>query len=585
MRKNFNQRIVDEDAIRRARISLIMVGVFFAAVGVFFRVVQLQAREHGSWNKMALKQSSAAIEIQGARGSIFDREGRPLAVSVEGAAIGGRLRLIENTALKTISDTLALPLPELKGKLASGSRFAWLGRGVPRIQSEEVKRLKGIEIFPEFYRHYPQGDLARGILGQVSLDGKGIAGIELQFEEALKAGKERINVQRDARGKFIDGPELSSIGDLFNGDLVESAVATENVSEARKIRDEGGDINLSIDSALQGILEEELALGLGVAKAKRVIGVVMRAETGELLALGQALRETKRENSRYLSPDELRNSLIHDIFEPGSTFKPLVAALAMDAGKVTPNELINCENGNYPVGKYVVHDVHPVATVPMSEVLVRSSNIGTAKIGTRLGKEGLKSGIQSLGFGVETGIELPGEQKGLLQKGSWGAIQMATNSFGQGISVTAIQLVRAYAALANGGKLVVPTILKVEDPGSLKANRVFTEKTSKAITDILVGVTEDEEGTGKKAALDGLQVSGKTGTAQKARTHGRGYESDKVFASFIGYVDSSKLGQKEHLVMFVGVDEPGVYPRWGGVVAAPIFRKTMERVLAHQMVR
>jgi cell division protein FtsI (penicillin-binding protein 3) len=533
------------------------------------RVVQLQARDHLAWTKLAQKQNSTALEIQGARGTIYDRNGRPLAVSVEGVAVGFRPKAFDLDKLPLLEQALAIPRKEIN----LSAKFSWLGRGVPRGKVEMLEKLRGIDLFPEFYRHYPQGELARGLIGQVSLEGRGTAGLELRFEEMLAAKKERIRLQRDARGRLLDAPQES-----LEGLFIEEAQA---VSQGA-IRDEGGDLHLSIDSSLQGILEDELEKGRIAAKAKRVVGVVMRAETGELLALGQAIAGVSKKG-KFLSPEELRNPIVQDIFEPGSTFKPLVVALAMDQRKTTENELINCENGNYPVGKYVIHDVHPVATVSTREVLVRSSNIGTAKIGARLGKDGLKAGIEKLGFGKATGVELPGEQRGLLQRGSWGAIQIATTSFGQGISATPLQMVRAYAALANGGRLVRPTILKVASPDRLEAPQVFTRKTAETITDILTGVTESKEGTGRKAAIEGLRVSGKTGTAQKPKVNGKGYSTDKVFSSFIGYIDLSSLGSSEHLVMFVGVDEPGVHPRWGGTVAAPVFKSTMERILAHQM--
>lgn len=553
----------------RRRIALILFSVLLAAGGVMSRVVQLQARDHLAWTKLAQKQNSTALEIQGARGTIYDRNGRPLAVSVEGVAVGFRPKAFDLDKLPLLEQALAIPRKEIN----LSAKFSWLGRGVPRGKVEMLEKLRGIDLFPEFYRHYPQGELARGLIGQVSLEGRGTAGLELRFEEMLAAKKERIRLQRDARGRLLDAPQES-----LEGLFIEEAQA---VSQGA-IRDEGADLHLSIDSSLQGILEDELEKGRIAAKAKRVVGVVMRAETGELLALGQAIAGVSKKG-KFLSPEELRNPIVQDIFEPGSTFKPLTVALAMDQRKTTENELINCENGNYPVGKYVIHDVHPVATVSTREVLVRSSNIGTAKIGARLGKDGLKAGIEKLGFGKATGVELPGEQRGLLQRGSWGAIQIATTSFGQGISATPLQMVRAYAALANGGRLVRPTILKVASPDRLEAPQVFTRKTAETITDILTGVTESKEGTGRKAAIEGLRVSGKTGTAQKPKVNGKGYSTDKVFSSFIGYIDLSSLGSSEHLVMFVGVDEPGVHPRWGGTVAAPVFKSTMERILAHQM--
>ena len=586
--------------IKAGRILIILSVVIFAVGGIFLRVIQLQGREYSEWSEMALKQNSTAVEIQGARGTLLDRDGRVLAVSIEGSAIGIRPKVFFRDESKTKAKLIALASAlnktekDLEQQIRAERKFFWLAHGVTRTELAKLDgmTLTGVEVFQEFSRNYPQGNLARMVLGQVSSEGKGIAGIELALDEHLQADKERISVKRDARGKLLEGsgdgafsdlPDFA-IPDLSSFDLVEPAVAT--VSDG--LRDEGSNVKLSIDSTLQGILEDELAIGLKDTQAKKLIGIVMNAETGELLALGQALKgnlESKNKSSKFLSPEELRNPIAQDLFEPGSTFKPLVAAVVMEQGKVSAGEMINCQNGHYPVGKYVVHDAHPVGVVPFSEVLIRSSNVGIAKVGARLGGEGLRKGIESLGFGKSTFVGLPGEQLGLLQSGRWGGIQIATNSFGQGISVTALQLVRAYAALANGGLLVKPSILKVDPDIKRESLRVFSEKTANTITEILVGVTQDQEGTGKKASIEGVKVSGKTGTAQKPRLNGRGYEANKVFASFVGYVDSSRGGKPEHLVMFVGVDEPGVYPRWGGVVAAPVFRRAMERILAHKMTQ
>lgn len=346
-------------------------------------------------------------------------------------------------------------------------------------------------------------------------------------------------------------------------------------------RDEGGALELSIDSVVQQILEEELDLGRETAHAKRTFGLVLDAQTGEILAMGQSLASEagKSKDQRYSSSESLRNVVLQDAFEPGSTFKPVVAALALDRRVVQPNELINCENGNYRVGPNVVRDVHPVGIVPFTEVLVRSSNVGMTKVGSRLGQVLLHDLLAGFGFGQQSGVELAGEGRGILRPVSrWRPIDLATHSFGQGVSVTAIQLTRAYGALANGGMLIEPTILKRTGPA--KGVRVLREEVANTVAKALVGVVEGEHGTGKEAAISGLAVSGKTGTAQKARSTGRGYDPDKILASFIGFVDGAQLGVNKRLVMFVAVDEPGVKPRWGGVVAAPVFRRTMERVLA-----
>lgn len=268
---------------------------------------------------------------------------------------------------------------------------------------------------------------------------------------------------------------------------------------------------------------------------------------------------------------------MQDSFEPGSTFKPLLVAAALEEGKAKDGEIIDCERGNYRVGNRVVHDIHPQSKLPLRDVLVRSSNVGVAKLGLRLGAETIHRWIKDYGFGAKTKIAISGESKGILRPAeNWALIDQATHSFGQGFSVTAIQLVQAYAALANGGILITPTLVKTKKREEV---RVLSEKTANLVSDYIIGVTEDEHGTGRNAKVEGVHVHGKTGTAQKVvRGH---YSPDKVFASFIGYVDLNEAGVDKKIVLFVGVDEPGVYPRWGGTVAAPSFSKIMEKTIAH----
>ena len=305
----------------------------------------------------------------------------------------------------------------------------------------------------------------------------------------------------------------------------------------------------------------------------------MDADSGDILGMAQVPRfdPNKFEN---VSPEDLRNVLIQDSFEPGSTMKPLVAAAALESKVVSSTERMNCESGQYAFGKKVVRDVHPVGIVPFSEALVRSSNICMAKVGVRLGRDRLRKALSNFGFGATTEIELPGESKGILRPASeWKDIDVATHSYGQGVAVTALQIVQAYAALANGGYLVKPRIVKDEPHGEAKP--VVSSTVANKVAEILAGVTESGHGTGKQARISGLRVSGKTGTAQKASLKGRGYDTDRILASFIGFVDANAIGVDRRLVMLVAVDEPGVTPRWGGVLAAPVFKHSMERVLSH----
>ena len=526
---------------------------------VFGRLVQMQLLEGSKWVTLAQKQRNTSTEIQDARGDIVDRRGRPLAVSVEAVSVGlqpARLQKKDKT-LPKLAEILELDLPKLKQSAHSRDSFFWLARGKDRFSGQKVRALRnpGLVVDSLFRRVYPQGQLAASILGRICRDGKGQSGIEHAMNNELSAGSRAMPLRRDGRMQLV---AISSQPDAV-------------------LRGEGQRVQLTIDAVLQSIVEKEIARGRIAAKARNVDALVMDADSGEILAMAQTgnFNPNQLEN---VNPSELRNRLLQDNYEPGSTFKPLVAALALDSGLLDANEKLDCENGNYRVGKHTIRDVHPQEILPVSEVLVRSSNICMVKIAERLKTKRMQEGLKRYGFGQATGIRLPGEAKGILRS-KWRTIDQATASFGQGVAVTSLQLVRAYAALANGGFLVEPHIVSRIKPQTSK--RILKSETAHTVAEMLTGVTSTEQGTGKKAAIAGLRVSGKTGTAQKAKKSGRGYEPDKVLSSFIGFVDVRPLGLDRRLVMLVSVDEPGVKPRWGGVVAAPVFRASMERIVTH----
>ena len=520
---------------------------------------------------MALRQSSHSLDIQGPRGDVVDREGRTLAVSVDAASVGIRpavLRAREDethTLVKQIAAITKKPAKEVRELLAQDKPFVWLGRGMPENVRNDIATLdtKGIEVFSDFRRYYPQGSLAGSLLGRVARDGQGQSGIELAFDTFLSAPSQHVAVSRDARGRFL----TASLSD----------------NDSSQVRAAGGGLQLTIDAVIQGILEEEFVSAEDRAHAKAVFGLVMDADTGEILALGQSphFNPNKVED---IAPSELENKVLQVNYEPGSTMKPLVAAMALEEKKVSTKELLDCENGSYTIGSHTIRDVHPVGVVTLRDVLVRSSNICMAKIGRRMGASSLHDSLEAYGFGERARVGLPGEAKGILRPVSdWAEIDSATHAFGQGVAVTAIQLARAYAAIANGGLLVEPKL--IADGRSVEPKRILSAATARKVFEMLYGVTEDEHGTARQAAISGLRVSGKTGTAQKNYIGRVGYDPDRVVASFVGSIDGSALGVNRRLTALVVVDEPQVKPRWGGVVAGPVFKNIMERTVSYLLTK
>lgn len=562
---------------------------------IAIRVCTLQTTEFEKWSKFASRQHDTSVMVQGARGNIYDRSGRSLAVSVRSVALGvhpEQLRERPDAAAR-LAELSGKPLSYIEEKLRETKPFVWIARGLPVSTEESFKpsESQGIQLVPEFRRYYPQGAILGPVLGRVGRDGEGLSGLERQFDATLRGRALRVSVRRDARGRLlnaikVDAEEADPMrllervrsGEIFSR-LVQPLTG-ETAPEETVIRNEGDTVQLSIDAVIQGIVEEELNRGEQDGKAARVFGLVLDAENGELLALAQSSSFNPNVLDE-ITPRELKSAVLQDNFEPGSTLKPLVTAAALDAGVLNAGEMLDCENGSYRIGRHTIRDVHPQKVLSVGEVLVRSSNICMAKIGQRLGKERLYGALRNLGFGAPSGIELQGEAGGILRHQSkWSQVDEATHAFGQGISVTALQMAQAYGALANGGLLIHPTIIK-RNGEPVPSTRVFSRAHAAAVAEMLRGVTEGEHGTGRQAAIQGLTVFGKTGTAQKARVNGKGYDPDKILASFIGFVDGESIGVKRKLVMYVAVDEPAVRPRWGGTLAAPVFRRAMSRILSH----
>lgn len=544
---------------RRRRLKGITLVGFAWALVIVARLFSLQIADFERWQDWAVKEHFKEVVVASERGPILDRNGKILAVSVPAESVYLRPRQVKDGAnvAKELSQVLEVPAAEINKKLSSASPFVWVRRQVPRALADKVRdlNLAGVGSLMETRRYYPYNEAASALIGKVSIDGTGLSGIEARYEEYLHTEGLKTRVVRDALGKTIH---------------------KDTASEFRLPK--GGALKLTLDAAIQMIMEEELAAGRSAAKAGAAMAVMVDADTGEILGLSQAPSLNFNQQLEGNTKGALRNMVLETVFEPGSVMKPIVTAGALDAGVTSPAEIFNCEGGRYGVGKHTIKDVHPYGMLSVFDIVVRSSNIGMTKIGMRLGKERLYRHLRDFGFGTDSGLGLPGETRGILRDPSqWALVDVATHSFGQGVAVTPLQMVRAVSALANGGRL--PDLRLVDDGRDFSSRRVLSEKTAQKVREMMLGVVSDEHGTGSKAAVAGVPIGGKTGTAQKVRDGGRGYAPGEYIASFVGFADGTPIGVPRTLTLMVVIDEPRAKSIYGGTLAAPVFQRIIQRTL------
>ncbi|MEE8575104.1 MAG: penicillin-binding protein, partial [Thermodesulfobacteriota bacterium] len=452
---------------------------------------------------------------------------------------------------------------EIEKKLKAKRRFVWVKRKVELSEGERatVKGLKGINTIKESRRYYPNRELAANLLGFEGIDSKGLEGIELRYDDYMQGSTVKIAGERDARGRLI----------LYE-DIEKRSAA------------HGMDVVLTIDKTLQNIAEQALTKAVESSGAKGGMAVVMDPYSGELLALANSPTYDPNRFHRY-GPSSWRNRAITDSFEPGSVFKIFLLASVIEEGLSEPNDIFFCENGSYKVADRVFHDTKKHGWLTLANIIKYSSNIGAAKVGRKLGKERFYLYLKRFGFGARTGIDFPGEARGTLRNyKNWSRVTLETVSFGQGVSATAVQLTSALSAIANGGFLMKPHIVKrvvgkdgksVLDVSPVIVKRVISDKTADTVKKILVGVTA-LGGTGEQAAIDGFEVAGKTGTAQKPDLIEGGYKKDAYVVSFLGLVPA----ESPRLVIYVAVDEP-TEKISGGMTAAPAFKEIAEKSLPY----
>jgi cell division protein FtsI (penicillin-binding protein 3) len=552
----------------RIRIRMV-AGVFVSFFAITSaRAFYLQVFEKEQLVRLAEKEHQKIVALTPARGSIYDRNNAPMAASIEMDSCYAEPHNIDNIAetAATLAPLLGMPRETLQNKLNVSRNFVWLQRRMPpdMVQKIKVLDLDGIGFVKETKRFYPNGEVAGHVIGFTGLDPDGLEGIELKYNSTILGSTGYLVTERDALGRDI----------AQKGTVVTKASKGQNVT-------------LTLDKNIQYITEKELAKAVTQSGAKGGMALVMEPQSGRVLAMANYPGFNPNAYFKY-SPSLFRNKTIVDSFEPGSTFKVFLISAALEEKAITPNDTFNCENGSYAIGGRVIHDTHKYGRLTVAEILKYSSNIGASKIGTRLGQEKLYGHLKDFGFGARTAIDLPGEAYGYLREGSqWFGVELANISFGQGVSVTALQLATAISAVANGGELMKPYIVeKISDENGVELEhvspqvrrRVISPETAVTMTRMMEGVTS-EGGTGMNAAVEGYQVAGKTGTAQKVDPVTKGYSSDKRTASFVGFVPAAN----PRLTILVVVDEPKTSP-YGGVVAAPAFRAIAQQTLCYLKV-
>jgi cell division protein FtsI (penicillin-binding protein 3) len=515
----------------------------------------------------AEKQHTQALQLQPDRGIIFDRNGEKLAATIMADSVCADPSKIDNPgeAAKALASVLGTDKTLIQKKLSGTKNFCWIARRIAPEQVDRVQELgiEGIFIVKEPKRFYPSGELAGHLIGFVGSDANGLEGLELKYDQQLKGSPEKLFWTRDAKGKRLyPRVEKPEAGQKENYNLV-----------------------LTIDSRIQHLVESNLKAAVKSKGAKGGFAIVMDPRTGEILALANEMGFDPN-NFSTVDPGTGKNKAITDCFDPGSTFKPFLAAAALEEGVVKETDLFNCENGNYRVADRVIHEAQRKrhGTLSFREILKYSSNIGSVKVAEKLGKEKFYQYIRNFGVGAKTGIDLPGEVSGLLRPvETWTRVDAATIAFGQGISITAIQLITALSAIANQGVLMKPFVVRglMDKQGKLvqayhptAVRRIVSPETAQRLTHIMTDVVGAEDGTGKQARIVNVAVAGKTGTSQKFDFTRHVYSSERVKTSFMGFFPSDD----PQVAILVILDEPQ-RDKWGGVAAAPVFREIGEQIL------
>jgi cell division protein FtsI (penicillin-binding protein 3) len=535
----------------------------FWFLAICVRLVWLQVAEYGDFAQRAARQQQRSIEVAPVRGNIYDRNGNELAMTVSVDSIFAVPSEIPDIHRASVLLGRAVngDAQEIETRMHASHAFAWVARKVDPTVAAKVRalNLKGIYFQREPKRFYPKGGLAAQVLGYVGMDDEGLGGVERQFDSKLTGKPGKMLISMDNKRRWFGRVEKSS--------------------------DPGENVVLTIDEKIQYIAERELARAIADSHALAGTIVVQSPKTGEILALAN----WPGFNPNYFktaNPDARKNRAVSDIYEPGSTFKIVTLAAGLEEGVTHPDEVVDCQMGSIVVSGHTIHDHKPYGALTVSQILENSSDVGAIKIALRLGDERFDRYIRAFGFGSQTGIELPGETRGLTKPVSrWSKISIGAISMGQEIGVSPLQLISMISTIANDGVSVPPRIVAgTTAPRSTpqliafhpaEGRRVISTMTAAQMKRMLEGVVL--RGTGVKAILDGYSAAGKTGTAQKTDpTTGR-YSKSQYIASFSGFAPVNNPA----VTVLVILDSPSSGSHEGGMASAPVFARVMQQVLGY----
>jgi len=533
------------------RSRLLVVVLLLGLLGLAGRAVYLQGMHNGFLQQKGESRYSRVIEMSAHRGMITDRHGEPLAISTPVESVWASPQDMDatSTQIKKLADLIGMDAAEVRKRISGPQRdFVYLKRHLPPETAAKVVELNmsGVFLRREFRRYYPAGELTAHMLGFTDVDDNGQEGIELAWQDALAGKPGSRRVIKDRKGRIV-----------------------EDVESIRAPRP-GKDIALSIDSKIQYLAYRELKQAVEASKAQAGGIVVLDAQTGEVLALAN-LPVYNPNNRAKMSGARARNRALTDVFEPGSTLKPFTVAAALEAGRIAPDTIFQTAPGTLTIGRATIRDSHKEGPLTVAQVIQKSSNVGSAKIALSLPSQTLWEMLSHSGFGVSTGSGFPGEVTGRLRPHhTWRPIEQATMSYGHGISVSLLQLARAYTLFSTEGELKPISLLKLDAP--VAGERVISRATALAVSRMLEMVVSPG-GTGPRAQISGYRVAGKTGTAHKLE--GNGYAKNRYISTFVGYAPASN----PRLVIAVMLDEPSAGQYFGGVVAAPVFSQVMAGAL------